>query len=270
VALPRAQLPHCHALRQFSRQPHRRLWVPGRLFAPQAPPVNDADRFRLLGTCATPAFNYGDVIECEVRGDLIACGLTDALIPWPLGKRRGKGARARSLIVFGALADAVRRESAQAVAHWWGVTAQTVTLWRKALGVGPKTEGTHELRSALGHEPEAVAALAKAVELSHDPVADQQRRDKIAAARKGKPRRPEDLAPSHAAHRGAKRSEEARKRMSAAQKARGTRPPKAGKPWTEREDELVKTVPAAEVARRTGRPVSSVYSRRRKLSVTPG
>jgi Ni/Co efflux regulator RcnB len=226
-----------------------------------------ADRYRLLGTYATPAFSYGDVVTCEVRGDVILCGLTDAPIPWPLGKRRGKGARARSLIVFGALADAVRRESAQAVAHWWGVTAQTVSLWRKALSVGPVTEGTHELRSAQGHEPEAVAARLKAVELSHDPEADQGRRAKIAAALQGKPRRPEDVALSHAAHRGAKRSEEARKRMSAAQKARGTRPPKAGKPWTREEDELVKALPAPEVARRTGRPVSSVYSRRRKLDM---
>ena len=41
--------------------------------------------------------------------------------------RRG---RARSLVVYKGLAKAVRPESAQAVAHWWGLTPQTVTKVR--------------------------------------------------------------------------------------------------------------------------------------------
>jgi transposase-like protein len=32
-------------------------------------------------------------------------------------------------------ADAIRRESNQAVAYWFGVSDQTVSKWRKALGV---------------------------------------------------------------------------------------------------------------------------------------
>jgi hypothetical protein len=45
-----------------------------------------------------------------------------------VGQRQGKGAR--TLVVYGRLADAVRHESNQAVAYWWGVTPQTVTKWQ--------------------------------------------------------------------------------------------------------------------------------------------
>jgi hypothetical protein len=100
--------------------------------------VTDTDRFKMLfGPYTTPVFKYGDDAFCERHGDVILCGLTPARIPWPIGKRKQKGSRARSIVLCGALVEAVRRESAQAVAYWFGVTAQTVTRWRKALGVGP-------------------------------------------------------------------------------------------------------------------------------------
>src|SRR5215813_14851874 len=89
-------------------------------------PMTDDDRFRLLfGPYRTPVFKYGDDAFCELRGEVILCGLTDAPIPWPTGKKRQKGPGARAIFVYGALAEAVRRESAQAVARWWGVTNQT-------------------------------------------------------------------------------------------------------------------------------------------------
>jgi hypothetical protein len=49
---------------------------------------------------------------------VIVCGLSAGRIPWPVGKRAVKGprARARAIVLCGALADAVRRESARAVA----------------------------------------------------------------------------------------------------------------------------------------------------------
>jgi hypothetical protein len=65
-----------------------------------------------------------------------------ARIPWPVGK----ALRAKSLVIFGALERAIRRESNTAVCHWWGVTPQTVTKWRKALGVGPVIAGTRRLK----------------------------------------------------------------------------------------------------------------------------
>jgi hypothetical protein len=64
---------------------------------------------------------------------------TAAKIPWPAGRRR-KGPR--RVVVYGDLARAVRRESAQALAYWWGVGKSTVGKWRKALGVPDNNEGT--------------------------------------------------------------------------------------------------------------------------------
>src|SRR5947209_16955993 len=79
----------------------------------------------LFGPYRTPRFRYGSVVFCEVRGEGIITGLTDAPIPWPLGKV-GKRGRARALSVYRRFADADRLESASAGAHCWGVTPQTV------------------------------------------------------------------------------------------------------------------------------------------------
>ena len=101
--------------------------------------MEDAERFRLLGKYRTPRFRIGRTVLCEVRGEIVITGMTDALIPWPIGK--GSASR-RFLIVYKGLAKAVRRESNQAVAFWWGVDPQTVTKWRKALSVRRANEGT--------------------------------------------------------------------------------------------------------------------------------
>ena len=124
--------------------------------------MTDAERVKLLhGPYRTPRFRYGGTLRCELRGELVVTGLTDAPIPWPLGKRPGRSERARSLILTGDLVKAVRRESATAVAYHWRITAQTVSFWRRALGVGPVTEGTHRLRSALAFEPGPTAGRVK-------------------------------------------------------------------------------------------------------------
>ena len=224
--------------------------------------MNDSDRYRLLGTYRTPRFRYGDVAFCAVRGAVMLVGLSAGRIPWPVGQRGS----AKSLAVFGGLAEAVRRESATAVCHWWGVTAQTVSRWRRALGVGPVTEGTHRLKSANAPQPAIAAAREKARARARDP----ERRARIAAARRGQPR------PAHvgeavaAAHRGTSHGAESRRKMSESHKRRSTRPPKAGPAWGPWEDAAVRTLPAAEAARRTGRTVQAVYSRRRVLGVPDG
>ena len=85
--------------------------------------------------------NLGAVVTDEVRDrDVVIVGISDARIPWPIGKT--KGGRDKGPLVFDALGDAVRRKSNLAVCHWFGVTPQTVTKWRKALGVGRMTAGT--------------------------------------------------------------------------------------------------------------------------------
>src|SRR5947207_2605029 len=106
-------------------------------------------------------------------------------------------------------ADAVRREAAQAVAYWWGVTGQTLTVWRKALGVQETNERTSALRSAYTEEAWAVEARRKA----HSKNADPERRAKIAAAKRGKPRPPHVVEAIRRSHLGRHHSEETRQKM---------------------------------------------------------
>ena len=73
--------------------------------------MDDADRFRLLGTYRTPRFRIGQRVRCLVRGEVIITGMTDTPIPWPIGKV-GQG---RSLVVYKGLAKAIRRESSLAI-----------------------------------------------------------------------------------------------------------------------------------------------------------
>jgi len=41
----------------------------------------------LLGSYATPLFRYGQVVTCAIRGDAQIVGLSQGLIPWPIGKK---------------------------------------------------------------------------------------------------------------------------------------------------------------------------------------
>jgi hypothetical protein len=136
--------------------------------------MRDSERFRLrFGPYRTPRFRYGAAVDDLRFGRVRIAGISEARIAWPYRKK----GMPKTLILYGDLAKAVRRESNQAVAFWWGVTPQTVTAWRKALGVRPTTAGTSELRSAHFHEPWAKRAQKKAVAKARDP----ERRAKIAA-----------------------------------------------------------------------------------------
>ena len=97
--------------------------------------MTDRERVQLrFGPYRTPRVRLGRALTCEARdADVIVVGYSDASIPWPIGQRRGR--RARALVLYGGLAKAVRRESNQAVAHHWGLTPQTVTKGRRALEV---------------------------------------------------------------------------------------------------------------------------------------
>jgi hypothetical protein len=99
---------------------------------------------------------------------------------------------------------------------------------------------------------------------------DPARRAKIAAAKRGKPRPPHVVEAMRKGRLGTPHSAGARAKMSEAHRRRGTRPPKAARPWTEAENQLVRTLPAAEVARLTGRTLVAVWARRRVLQLPDG
>jgi hypothetical protein len=118
---------------------------------------------------------------------VVVTGLTDAPVPWPLGRRPGRSVRAGSLVLCGDLAEAVRRESALAICYHWKVTPQTVSLCRKALGVGAVNEGTHRLRSAYTAEPWAQEALDQAAPVGPAEFACQSNFDLGAERGRGLP-----------------------------------------------------------------------------------
>jgi len=217
----------------------------------------------LLETYSTPRFRYGKFVTCEIRCEVETVGLTDAPIPWPIGQR----GRHKAIVLYGALAKAIRRESSLAIQHWFGVGPFTVWKWRRALGVDRNTEGTRRLFSENSQtNPAVIEGLAKA----HSKAKDPERRAKIAAAQRGKPRPKSAMQGAWKANRGRKHTAEARAKMSAAQRRRGARPPKAGRAWTAEEDALVRSLPASEVVSRTGRTLQAVYDRRRILGLNEG
>ena len=232
--------------------------------------MNDQQRFQLLfGSYRTPRFNYGATVFDEARGSVQITGLTDGPIPWPLGKPRGLRVKS-TIILFSGLIKAVQRESNQAVAHWWGVSGQTVTKWRKALGVGPTTKGTSRLHSTYDYEEGVERGRRQAHKMSRDSVKDANRRAKIAAAKRWKKRPTHVIEAMRQTNLGRHLSKQTRQRMSKAHRRRGTRPAWLNSAWTSQEDRLLRTLPAEEVARRTGRSLSAVYSRRSKLRLPDG
>ncbi len=202
----------------------------------------------------------------ELRGEVRITGMTDAKITWPIGRRVGTKLRPGA-VLYGDILTAVRRESRQAVAHWFGVSPWQVSQWRYLLGIaGQQTEGTHQLRKAYGQQPWFKRAQKLAVAKARDPG----RRAKIAAAKLGKPRPPEVVAKIRHAKIGSKHTAETRAKMSKAHRRRGTRPPWLNAPWSKREDELVRKLSAPEVAKRTGRTLTAIYSRRTTLGLPDG
>src|SRR5262249_62171789 len=93
-------------------------------------------------------------------------------------------------------------------------------------------------------------------------LSSPERREKIAASKRGQARQAHVVEAVREAHAGTKHTEEARAKMSRAHRRRGTRPPAAGEPWTAREDEAVRTKTPTEAVKATGRALAAVYSRR--------
>jgi len=214
-----------------------------------------------FGTYKTPKVRIGDVITCLFRDcDVIVVGLSAGRIQWPLGQRPGKGAK--TFVVYGDLERAIRKESLRSVCYWFGVTSQTVTLWRAALGVPRCNEGTVRLLSQNFKTPWGREIIAKA----HAKLKDPERCEKIRLSKLGK-KRPRELIEKLRLHNlGKKHTLETRRKLSIAQKRRGVIPPAAGVPWTEAEMEILLNYPRHEVAILTGRTLKAVDNARAVVS----
>ena len=111
-------------------------------------PLNEKRRRKLLvGPYRTPRCKLGKFVIDLKRGEVEIVGMTAARIPWPIGKKE----RGKSLVLYRALAKAVRLESAAAICYWWGVSVWKVHNWRTALGIEQNNPGTMRLRKLSGH-----------------------------------------------------------------------------------------------------------------------
>lgn len=226
-----------------------------------------SDPHRLLyGPYRPPRCRVGSVLTCELRGDMRVTGMSDRPIPWPVGfpvgaPRGNKGSPA--LIVCGGLAQAIRRESNLAVSRAWGVNPATVSKWRRALGVERQNEGTQQVWRERFPDRMSEEARARGVERAASPESSAKR----SAALKGRKKSPEAVAKTAAFWTGRQRSPEHRRKISETLRRIGHRPPWLNPAWSAEEDELLGTMPDAEVAARTGRTVSAVGMRRRKLRI---
>ncbi|HEY1602813.1 MAG TPA: NUMOD3 domain-containing DNA-binding protein [Pirellulales bacterium] len=216
------------------------------------------ERFRLrFGRYETPEFRYGARVTDAARGQVRIVGLSGGRIPWPIGKANG----AKSLVLYKGLARALSRESGPAVCHWWGIAPCTVRNWKRLLGVSGDTDGTRAVRSLSFLGTAGKKARAAGVLKSRDPA----RRAKISAALRGKRRSAAVVEKMRQSKLGTRHTDETRRKMSEAHRRRGTRPPKAGRPWSAAEDALLSALPSAEAARKTKRTVNAVKQRRWKL-----
>lgn len=63
--------------------------------------MKDTDRLKLrFGPYKTPKFNNGDIVQCEVWGEVEIVRVSDAPIQWPIGKRLHKRRGRPTLAVF--------------------------------------------------------------------------------------------------------------------------------------------------------------------------
>lgn len=206
----------------------------------------------------TPKFKYGQIVFDDVRGEVEIVGLTDAAIPWPIGKKRN----AKSPVVYKDLTRAIRIESNATVCELWGITPQTVTKWRKALGVERMNAGTLRRYSEM-ITPERKAKMQASLEPTRrDPV----RIEKIRQSKIGKPRPKSVIERVRQANIGRKWTVEQRRKHLERRKRQY---PAAYRRWTAEEDQLILILTIREASIRTGRPRGRIRQRRRELGVKP-
>ena len=217
----------------------------------------------MIGSYRTPRVKIGQTVECEVRGPVVVTSISDSLIQWPWAKS-GRGRT--SPVIYKDLAKALRVETGADICRAWGITGQTVTKWRKRLGLSSRTPGLLKLQRQMMLGPHG----QRMHELAAPTLRSPARRAKIAAAKIGKKRPKKVVEAMRRRLLGRKLPISVRSKMSDTHRRRGTRPPKAGRTWTAQEDQWLKTLPPVEVAKRTKRTVGAVWCRRQLLGLPDG
>ncbi|MBI5725557.1 MAG: helix-turn-helix transcriptional regulator [Planctomycetes bacterium] len=190
--------------------------------------MKDEDRYKLyFGPYNPPRVRRGWRLFDEIHGTVVTGYFSDGLITWPTVGIRGR----RSLVLCGDLVKAVRRESAPAVSHWWGVSISVVSRWRKALGVPRLNEGTRLLLKARWKELAPLRVWEKAIRKASDPVM---------------------------------RTRQARRRRRLGLPAR-----KNVRQWTPQEDALLGTMKDRQLGQKLGCTVAVIARRRLSLGIPP-
>ncbi len=217
------------------------------------------ERFKLDHAPFTaPRVQLGETIYCAVHGPRPVVGVSGGPLPWPLVRPIQGGRPVPALT--GDLLDAVRRESKQAIAHWWSVSGKTVWRWRCVLEVPEHNEGTLRLRRDYAAQTlQTKLAKARAAAATRDP----KRRARASALWKGRRRPPAVIAKMRAALLGRQITPEWRRRISDQKRRAAAHYRSTGRPWTAAEDALVRRLAIPQAARRLGRSPRAVANRRR-------
>jgi hypothetical protein len=169
------------------------------------------------------------------------------------------------LLVDEELARAVRLESALALQHWFGIKSETVTRWRRILGVPKWNPGSVRLRRALNQE---YGARLKGKKLPPAQV-EQRRQTALALGLRPTGRwSANGWTAEQLALLGTMPDEDlARKtgRTTGAVRHRRTElgiPSPTGWAWTDAQLALLGKVPDGELAAQTGRTVGAVRCQR--------
>jgi hypothetical protein len=210
-----------------------------------------ATRFKLHhGPYRTPRFKFGATVPDAIRGEVKIIGISDARIQWPLAHYWAQ----RSIVVYRSLVKAIRLESVQAVSYWWGISVEKVRLIRRALGVPVHNDGTTRLRKRFAETPTFRRMARKAWEN---------------AGRREPTRGMLGKTHSKSTRRKISRSLLGRIQSAASRRKRSQTLRRNGtwRHWTAEETALLSELPAHEVAERTGRTVTAIRHRRRKLGL---
>ena len=204
-------------------------------------------------------YGVGDTIPCEYRGrDVVIAAITDSPVQWFKIRKDGKP----FVILCGDLIRAVQTESEAAIAQHWGVNKETVRKWRRALNVGRMTNGNKLIFRNL-FQSRVTPEMAK---MGRSKSRSNESRQKMIDSKLGQPMHERTRKALLKAVKRPK-SQSHREAMSLAHKARGTRPPDNGRPWTKAEEKRLGKAPDKQIALELDRSVDSIRKRRTRLQV---